>query len=51
MNLSVLWLNLLLVSLMLLFVLPSVEPTVLLWACLFRLQVCPFRTTTTTTTK
>ncbi|KAH8365073.1 hypothetical protein KR084_000798 [Drosophila pseudotakahashii] len=48
MDISVLWLYLLLVSVLLLFLVPTAESTLLLWACLYRLEICPFRTTTTT---
>ncbi|XP_016982976.1 uncharacterized protein LOC108047344 [Drosophila rhopaloa] len=48
MDISVLWLYVLLVSVLLLFLVPTAESTVLLWACLYRLQICPFVTTTTT---
>ncbi|XP_043640836.1 uncharacterized protein LOC122611654 [Drosophila teissieri] len=47
MNISVLWLYLVLVSALLIFSVPSVESTFLLWACLYRLEICPYKTTTT----
>ncbi|XP_070850968.1 uncharacterized protein [Drosophila suzukii] len=46
MDISVLRLYLLIVSVLLLFLVPTAESTVLLWACLYRLEICPFRTTT-----
>ncbi|KQS71039.1 uncharacterized protein LOC26526092 [Drosophila erecta] len=49
MDISVLWLYLVLVSALLIFLVPTVESTLLLWACLYRLEICPFRTTTTKT--
>ncbi|KAH8267357.1 uncharacterized protein [Drosophila bipectinata] len=48
MDISVLRLYLLLVSVLLLYLVPTVKSTFLLWACIFRLDICPFRTTTTT---
>ncbi|KAI8037425.1 uncharacterized protein LOC128255371 [Drosophila gunungcola] len=47
MDIPVLWLYLLLVSVLLIFLMPTAESTLLLWACLYRLEICPFRTTTT----
>ncbi|XP_017003258.1 uncharacterized protein [Drosophila takahashii] len=49
MDISVLWLYLLLVSVLLLFLVPTAESTLLFWACLYRLEICPFKTTTTGT--
>ncbi|XP_037728512.1 uncharacterized protein LOC119559472 [Drosophila subpulchrella] len=46
MDISVLGLYLLFVSVLLLFLVPTAESTILLWACLYRLEICPFRTTT-----
>ncbi|XP_033250427.1 uncharacterized protein LOC108160909 [Drosophila miranda] len=49
MDMSVLWLYLLLVSVLMLFLVPTAESTFLLWACILRLNICPFRTTTPAT--
>ncbi|KRF98029.1 uncharacterized protein Dwil_GK27573 [Drosophila willistoni] len=46
MNPSTLWVYMLLVSMLLLSVVPSTESTFLLFACLLRARICPFRTTT-----
>ncbi|XP_034102214.1 uncharacterized protein LOC132793188 [Drosophila nasuta] len=46
MNLLSLWFHLLLISMVLLLIAPAAESTFLLFACIFRLSICPFRTTT-----
>ncbi|KAH8339954.1 hypothetical protein KR067_003397 [Drosophila pandora] len=48
MDISVLRLYLLLLSVLLMYLVPTVESTLLLWACIYRLEICPFKTTTTT---
>ncbi|XP_032311546.1 uncharacterized protein LOC116656209 [Drosophila ananassae] len=50
MDISVLRLYLLLLSVLLMYLVPTVESTLLLWACIYRLEICPFKTTTTKTT-
>ncbi|KAH8390259.1 uncharacterized protein LOC110189673 [Drosophila serrata] len=45
MDISVLWLYLLLVSVLLVCLVPTAESTLLLWACIYRLEICPFKTT------
>ncbi|XP_016966521.1 uncharacterized protein LOC108035409 [Drosophila biarmipes] len=47
MDISLLGLYLLFVSVLFLLLVPTAESTILLWACLYRLEICPFRTTTT----
>ncbi|XP_017074861.1 uncharacterized protein LOC108110341 [Drosophila eugracilis] len=47
MDISVLWLYMLLVSVLVIILVPTAESTFLLWACLYRLEICPFKTTTT----
>ncbi|KAH8355020.1 hypothetical protein KR093_004022 [Drosophila rubida] len=49
MNLPTLWFYLLLVALVLVLAAPAAESTFLFFACLYRLPICPFRTTTPTT--
>ncbi|XP_032293101.1 uncharacterized protein [Drosophila virilis] len=48
MNSTTLLIYTLLVSMLLLLQAPAGESTFLLIACLYRLNICPFRTTTTT---
>ncbi|XP_030567552.1 uncharacterized protein LOC115767416 [Drosophila novamexicana] len=48
MNSTTLLIYTLLVSMLLLIQAPAGESTFLLLACLYRLNICPFRTTTTT---
>ncbi|KAH8253762.1 hypothetical protein KR032_006784 [Drosophila birchii] len=50
MDISVLWLYLLLVSVVIVCLVPTAESTLLLWACIYRLEICPFKTTTVATT-
>ncbi|XP_034475742.1 uncharacterized protein LOC117782810 [Drosophila innubila] len=47
MNFASLWFHLLLVSMLLLLISPAAESTFLFFSCIFRLPLCPFRTTTT----
>ncbi|XP_034654825.1 uncharacterized protein LOC117892596 [Drosophila subobscura] len=50
MDMSVLWMYLLMVSVLLLVLVPTADSTFLLWACILRLNICPFLTTTTPAT-
>ncbi|XP_023178178.1 uncharacterized protein LOC111604346 [Drosophila hydei] len=49
MNSSMLLVALMLVSLLLLLNTPMAESTIVFFACLYNLSICPFRTTTVTT--
>ncbi|XP_017037066.1 uncharacterized protein [Drosophila kikkawai] len=49
MDISVLWLYLLLVSVLLVCQASTAESTLLFWACVYRLEICPFKTTTVAT--